>query len=31
MQEEEAVPAPLDTPVYLNAGELLPVEDGARP
>ncbi len=23
------MPAPLDTPVYLNAGELLPIEDGA--
>jgi hypothetical protein len=29
MQEEQAMPAPLDTPIYLNAGELLSIEDGA--
>src|SRR5436305_7465566 len=29
MQEEAAMAAPLDTPVHLNARELLPIEDGA--
>jgi hypothetical protein len=28
MQEEAAMAAPLDMPVYLNARELLPIEDG---